>query len=701
MAVSHFYGGEIKYMKTFCKAVTRGRYVIIAICLLLMIPAAIGYKNTKINYDIVSYLPSDVETMKGQDILSKEFKQGAFAVVITDNMSTKQILNLEDRIKDVKTVNKVGSVYDILGYSFPVQMLPSDIAGKVQKGDKNLILVTFTNSTSDDATLKAVEKIRGLKKSIQVAGMSATTLDTAQIANSEVIMYVIIAVALCLIVLMLTLDSFFVPFLLLGNIGVAIVYNLGSNLFLGQISYITKAIAAVLQLGVTMDFSIFLYHKFEYWKTQRDNKLEAMDEAIAETMISVIGSSTTTIAGFLALCTMKLTLGVDIGVVMAKGVAFGVLTVVTLFPALVLVFDPIITKTAHKSVVPDLSFIKRFVLKHYKIVLTVFVIGLPLSYYAQSRTQSYYNLTAGLPSYLPGVKANDVLKKDFKIVSPYFILVDSKMDATDVKKMVDQIDDLKGIDMTASIAKLSSQGITEDMMPDDIKDMVDNGKYQIILLSSKYDTATDQLNSQIAHVSKIAKSYDKHAIVAGEGPLMRDMVTIADTDFTNVNSTSIGVVFVIMLFVLKSISLPVLLVLAIEFAIFINMGIPFMMGTKIPFVASIVIGTIQLGATIDYAILMSTKYLEIRQGGGDKVQAVSTAMDASLQSIFVSALCFFAATVGVGIYSSMDMISTICSMISRGALISMIDVAFIAPSLLLVFDKVITHTSLGFKKKGA
>ncbi len=688
-------------MKTFCKAVTRGRYVIIAICLLLMIPAAIGYKNTKINYDIVSYLPSDVETMKGQDILSKEFKQGAFAVVITDNMSTKQILNLEDRIKDVKTVNKVGSVYDILGYSFPVQMLPSDIASKVQKGDKNLILVTFTNSTSDDATLKAVEKIRGLKKSIQVAGMSATTLDTAQIANSEVIMYVIIAVALCLIVLMLTLDSFFVPFLLLGNIGVAVVYNLGSNLFLGQISYITKAIAAVLQLGVTMDFSIFLYHKFEYWKTQRDNKLEAMDEAIAETMISVIGSSTTTIAGFLALCTMKLTLGVDIGVVMAKGVAFGVLTVVTLFPALVLVFDPIITKTAHKSVVPDLSFIKRFVLKHYKIVLTVFVIGLPLSYYAQSRTQSYYNLTAGLPSYLPGVKANDVLKKDFKIVSPYFILVDSKMDATDVKKMVDQIDDLKGIDMTASIAKLSSQGITEDMMPDDIKDMVDNGKYQIILLSSKYDTATDQLNSQIAHVSKIAKSYDKHAIVAGEGPLMRDMVTIADTDFTNVNSTSIGVVFVIMLFVLKSISLPVLLVLAIEFAIFINMGIPFMMGTKIPFVASIVIGTIQLGATIDYAILMSTKYLEIRQGGGDKVQAVSTAMDASLQSIFVSALCFFAATVGVGIYSSMDMISTICSMISRGALISMIDVAFIAPSLLLVFDTVIAHTSLGFKKKGA
>lgn len=689
-------------MKTFCKAVTRGRWFIIIIAFLLLIPAGIGYKNTKINYDLVSYLPSDIETMKGQNILSKDFKEGAFAIIVTEHMGTRDILNLEDRIKDLKTVNKVGSVYDVLGYSMPVQMLPSDVASKVQHGDKNLVVVTFTKGTSDDVTLNAIEKIRAMKKDIQVAGMSATTLDTAQIANDEVMMYVVIAVILCLIVLMLTLDSFFVPFLLLGNIGVAIVYNLGTNLFLGQISYITKAIAAVLQLGVTMDFSIFLYHKYEHWKTVKSDKVEAMDEAIAETMISVVGSSTTTIAGFLALCTMTLTLGIDIGVVMAKGVAFGVLTVVTLFPALVLVCDKLITKTAHRSILPDLSFVRRFVLKHFKIVLCVFFIGLPCAYYLQTKTQSYYNLTAGLPSYLPGVKANNTLKKDFKLVSTYAVMVDSKMKVSDVNEMVNKFDDLKGIDMTASYAKLASQGLSEDMLPDNIRKMFDNGHYQIILLNSKYDTATDQLNAQINQVHKIAKSYDKHAIVAGEGPLMKDMVTTAATDFNNVNTTSIIVVFIIMLFVLRSISLPVLLIAAIEFAIFINMGIPYVMGTKIPFVASIVIGTIQLGATIDYAILMSTKYLEVRKGGADKVSAVSEAMDASLTSIFTSALCFFAATVGVGIYSSMDMISSICSMISRGALISMVDVAFIVPSLLLVFDRIIIHTTLGFKglKKG-
>ena len=687
-------------MKTFCKAVTKGRWLIIIVSILLLIPAAIGYKNTKINYDLVSYLPSDVETMKGQNILSKDFKQGAFAVVITDGMNTKQILNLEDEIKKVDSVNKVGSIYDILGYDLPVEMLPNDVASKVKKGDQNLIVVTFVNSTSDDKTLDAIEKIKGLKSHTQVAGMSATTLDTAQIADSEVIAYVLIAVALCLIVLMLTLDSFFVPFLLLGNIGFAVVYNLGSNLFLGQISYITKAIAAVLQLGVTMDFSIFLYHKYEHWKTIKSDKQEAMQEAISETMISVIGSSTTTIAGFLALCTMTLTLGVDIGVVMAKGVVFGVITVVTLFPALLLVCDKLVTKTAHKSVIPDLSFVKHIVLKHYKIVLAVFVIGMPFAYYAQSKTESYYNLTAGLPSYLPGVKANNVLKKKFKIVSPYFLLVNSKMKSSETNEMINKVRDLKGIDMTMGLAKLEASGFDEDMLPDNIKKMVDNGKYQLILVSSKYDTATDELNAQISKVHKIVKSYDSKGLVCGEGPLMKDMVTTANTDFNNVNSTSIAVVFVIMLFVLRSISLPVLLVLAIEFAIFINMGVPWVMGTKIPFVASIVIGTIQLGATIDYAILMSTKYLEIRKGGGDKMTAVETAMDASVQSIFVSALCFFAATVGVGIYSSMDMISTICSMISRGALISMVDVAFIVPSLLIVFDKVIIHTTLGFKKKG-
>jgi predicted RND superfamily exporter protein len=635
--------------------------------------------------------------MKGQKILSKDFRQGAFAVIITDNMSPKQILEFEKEIKKVDSVNKVGSVYDVIGYEIPIEMLPNDIVKKVKKGQENLIITTFTESTSDDRTLNAIQKIRDLKNNIKVAGMSATTLDTAQIANSEVVIYVVIAVILCLIVLMFTLDSFFVPVLLLGNIGVAIIYNMGTNLFLGQISYITKAIAAVLQLGVTTDFSIFLYHKYEYWKKHRDNKLEAMEEAIAETLISVVGSSTTTIAGFLALCTMSLTLGTDIGLVMAKGVAFGVLTVITLFPALVLVCDKLITKTAHKSILPNLSFIKNLVVKGYKVILVLFVICMPLAYYCQSHTQSYYNLTAGLPDYLPGVQANNKLKKDFKIVSPYFIMINSNLKASDVQEMVGKFEDLKGIDMVTSYSKLASQGFSEDMLSNEVKSMIDDGKHQMVLLSSKYDTATDELNAQIAKVNEIAKSYDKNAIVCGEGPLMKDMVNIADVDFKNVNFASTGIVFILMLLVLKSVSLPVLLVLAIEFAIYINMGIPFVMGQKIPFVASIVIGTIQLGATIDYAILMSTKYLEVRKSGASKVEAVSTAVDASVNSIFVSAMCFFAATVGVGIYSKMDMISAICSMISRGALISMVTVMLIVPSLLMAFDKIIIHSSLGFK----
>ncbi|SDW33629.1 hypothetical protein SAMN04487759_11033 [Kandleria vitulina] len=684
-------------MKTFCKGVTRGRWLIIAICMILIIPSVIGYVSTKTNYDLVSYLPQDVETMKGQKILSKDFRQGAFAVIITDNMSPKQILEFEKEIKKVDSVNKVGSVYDVIGYEIPIEMLPNDIVKKVKKGQENLIITTFTESTSDDRTLNAIQKIRDLKNNIKVAGMSATTLDTAQIANSEVAIYVVIAVILCLIVLMFTLDSFFVPVLLLGNIGVAIIYNMGTNLFLGQISYITKAIAAVLQLGVTTDFSIFLYHKYEYWKQYRDNKLEAMEEAIAETMISVVGSSTTTIAGFLALCTMSLTLGTDIGLVMAKGVAFGVLTVVTLFPALVLVCDKLITKTAHKSILPNLSFIKNLVVKGYKVILVLFVICMPLAYYCQSHTQSYYNLTAGLPDYLPGVQANNKLKKDFKIVSPYFIMINSNLKASDVQEMVGKFEDLKGIDMVTSYSKLASQGFSEDMLSNEVKSMIDDGKHQMVLLSSEYDTATDELNAQIAKVNEIAKSYDKNAIVCGEGPLMKDMVNIADVDFKNVNFASTGIVFILMLLVLKSVSLPVLLVLAIEFAIYINMGIPFVMGQKIPFVASIVIGTIQLGATIDYAILMSTKYLEVRKSGASKVEAVSTAVDASVNSIFVSAMCFFAATVGVGIYSKMDMISAICSMISRGALISMVTVMLIVPSLLMAFDKIIIHSSLGFK----
>ncbi len=683
-------------MNAFSHFVTKRKWLIISISLLFLIPSIIGYKGTKINYDLVSYLPKDVETMKGQNILTKDFKQGAFAVVITEGMNAKQILSLEEEIKKVDSVNKVGSVYDIIGYSIPIEILPKDVVSKVKKNESNLIIVTFTESTSDDKTLNAIREIKKMKSHIKVSGMSATTLDTAEIAEKEVFIYVLIAVILCLLILMISLDSYFVPFLLLGNIGVAILYNMGSNIFFGQISYITKAIAAVLQLGVTTDFSIFLYHKYESWKKVYDSKDQAMEMAIKETIVSVIGSSLTTVAGFLALCTMTLTLGTDIGLVMAKGVVFGVITVLTLFPALVLVCDKIIYKTAHKVIIPEFTFIKSFVIKYYKVIMIVFLVGLVPAYYGQSHTQSYYNLTSGLPKELDGVKANDELKKKFKIVSPYFVMVSSDLSSSSDNHMINKFNKISGIEMTLSLSKLAEAGITEDMLSDDIKSMVNDGKHQMILLSSKYETATSQLNDQITKVNAIAKSYDKNAIVCGEGPLMKDMVTIADTDFTHVNISSILVVFIIMIVVLKSFSLPILLVAAIEFAIFINMGIPYFTGVKIPFVASIVIGTIQLGATIDYAILMSTKYLEVRKDAS-KEEAVGTAISSSVNSIFVSAMCFFGATVGVGLYSNMDMISSICMMISRGALISMITVAFIVPALLLTFDKLIIKTTKGFR----
>ena len=683
-------------MNAFSHFVTKRKWLIISISLLLLIPSIIGYKGTKINYDLVSYLPKDVETMKGQNILTKDFKQGAFAVVITEGMNAKQILSLEEEIKKVDSVNKVGSVYDIIGYSIPIEILPKDVVSKVKKNESNLIIVTFTESTSDDKTLNAIREIKKMKSHIKVSGMSATTLDTAEIAEKEVFIYVLIAVILCLLILMISLDSYFVPFLLLGNIGVAILYNMGSNIFFSQISYITKAIAAVLQLGVTTDFSIFLYHKYESWKKVYDSKDQAMEMAIKETIVSVVGSSLTTVAGFLALCTMTLTLGTDIGLVMAKGVVFGVITVLTLFPALVLVCDKIIYKTAHKVIIPEFTFIKSFVIKYYKVIMIVFLVGLVPAYYGQAHTQSYYNLTSGLPKELDGVKANDELKKKFKIVSPYFVMVSSDLSSSSVNHMINKFNKISGIEMTLSLSKLAEAGITEDMLSDDIKSMVNDGKHQMILLSSKYETATSQLNDQITKVNAIAKSYDKNAIVCGEGPLMKDMVTIADTDFTHVNISSILVVFIIMIVVLKSFSLPILLVAAIEFAIFINMGIPYFTGVKIPFVASIVIGTIQLGATIDYAILMSTKYLEVRKDAS-KEEAVGTAISSSVNSIFVSAMCFFGATVGVGLYSNMDMISSICMMISRGALISMITVAFIVPALLLTFDKLIIKTTKGFR----
>ena len=688
-------------MKKFGDFVCKNKIAIIIISILLLIPAVIGIYKTRINYDILVYLPDDIETVKGQDILANDFNMGAFSTVVVENMSSYDILQLEDKIKDVKGVEKVVSLTDLTGTTIPKEMLPSEIVDKVSKGDAELMLVTFNDSTSSDETLEAIESIREIAdSSTKIGGMSAMVLDTMNLSTEEITAYVVIAVILCIIVLMLALDSYFAPILLLGNIGVAILFNMGTNIFLGEISYITKAISSVLQLGVTTDFSIFLYHKYEKASKRTKNKDKAMSKAISETLVSVLGSSLTTIAGFLALCTMNLTLGKDIGIVMAKGVLMGLICVVTLFPALILIFDKQIEKTKHKPFIPEFKRIKAFTLKHYKIIFVIFLLLIIPAWYGNKNVDVYYNLDRSLPDNLPSSIANTTLKEKFNVVSPEMILVSSDIKNDELNEMIDEIKDLDGIDLVLSASELSNLGIPEQIIDEDIKSIFKSDDYQMVFVNSIYGTATNELNSQVDKLNKIVKKYDKKGIVAGEGPLTKDLVEISDQDFHNVNYASIGVILIIMLLVLKSISLPILLVCGIEFAIFVNMSVPYYMGTTIPFIASIVIGTIQLGATIDYAILMTTKYLEERKKGKEKHKAMKVALDNSVNSIFVSGLCFFAATFGVGAFSKLEMIGSICTLIARGAIISMLVVIMILPSILLIFDGLISKTTSGFIKEG-
>ncbi len=687
-------------MKKFSDFICKHKKFIVVLSFILLIPALIGMYKTKINYDILVYLPEDIETIKGQNILTDDFDLGAFSITVVDNMSPKDILKLEDRIRDIEGVGKVLSVHDLVGTNIPIEILPSEIRTKIKKGDSNLLIVTYDGSTSSDTTLSAIEEMREITDdSVKIGGMSAMVLDTRDVSNGEVVTYVAIAILLCVIVLLISLDSYVVPFILLGNIGMAILYNMGTNIFLGDISYITKAISSILQLGVTTDFSIFLYHKYEKSKKEFKTKDEAMSNAIKATLVSVVGSSLTTIAGFLALCTMNLTLGRDIGIVMAKGVLIGVISVITIFPALLLTFDNVITKTSHKVVLPKFTGIKNFALKHYKVIFVVFLILYVPAIIGNKNTEVYYNLDKSLPEDLGSSVASRELKEKFNIVSSSAILISNDIKNNELNEMVDEIEDLDGIDFVLSASKLADMGININD-DSDISKIFKSDKYQLLLVNSTYDIATVELNEQIDELSKIVKKYDKKAIIAGEGPLMKDMVEISDQDFKNVNYTSIIVIFIIMILVLKSISLPVLLVFAIEFAIMLNMGIPYYTNTSIPFIASIVIGTIQLGATIDYAILMTTKYIEERKKGENKKEAMKIALDNSVSSIFVSGMCFFAATIGVGVYSKLEMIASLCTLISRGAIISMVTVILVLPSLLIIFDKLIIKTTLGFRKKG-
>lgn len=685
-------------MVAFGKKVVKFRIPILIISILLLIPAGLGYVNTRVNYDVLTYLPEDIETMQGQDILVKDFGTGAFSMFIVDGMEDKKVSALKAKIENVEHVQKVLWYDSLADIRMPKSMIPKDVYEVFNSDTGTMMAIFFDEGTSSDGTMEAIGEIRKLAgKQCFLSGMSAIVTDTKNLAEKETPLYVLIAVVLAVIVLGLTMDSYFIPLLFMLSIGMAIVYNLGSNYFFGEISYITKALAAVLQLGVTLDYSIFLMHSYEEQQVRYNgDKERAMAHAISQTFSSVIGSSVTTVAGFIALCFMTFTLGMDIGVVMVKGVILGVIACVTILPSMILCCDKWIMKTMHKPFLPDIGRISDKVTKRYMIYVIIFLVLLFPAIYGNNHTAVYYNLDETLPKDLPSIIANEKLKKDYDMNTTHMILVDSSVESADVAKMIDKMDDVDGVKWALGLDVLIGPAIPQDMIPNSVTDMLKNDKYQLLLVNSEYKVASDELNAQIKDLNKILHKYDKGGMLIGEGPLTADLIDITDTDFKTVSMVSIGIIFVIILILFKSISLPVILVGVIEFAIFVNMGIPYYTGTKLPFVASIVIGTIQLGSTVDYAILMTTRYKRERNHGAEKYDAITTAHRASAQSIMVSALSFFAATIGVGLYSNIDMISSLCILMARGAIISMIVVIFVLPSMFMVFDKVIVKTSKGF-----
>ena len=681
------------------KKIVKFRVPILILSIILLIPAVWGYVNTRINYDVLTYLPEDIETMQGQEIMTNDFGIGAFSMLMVDGMEDKDIVKLKEKVEKVDGVANVLWYDSLADISVPQSMLPSKLYDEYNTEDGTMMAVFFKDGTSSDETMKAVTEIRKVTgKECFLSGMSAIVEDTKELAEKETPLYVLIAVALSALVLAITMESIFVPVLFLLSIGIAIVYNLGTNVFFGEISYITKALAAVLQLGVTMDYSIFLMHSYQEQQVRYNgDKERAMAHAISQTFSSVIGSSVTTVAGFIALCFMSFTLGKDIGIVMAKGVIFGVLVCVTVLPSMILCCDKLIEKTKHKPLLPDIGRISEKVTKRYVIYVVAFVILLFPAIYGNNHTGVYYNLDESLPKDLPSVIANTKLKEDYNMNTTHMILVDSSVAGSDVKKMSQEIEKVDGVKWVLGLGNLVGSGVPADMLPESVTSMLKNDKYQLLMVNSTYKVATDKVNKQIEEIDKILDKYDEGAMLVGEAPLTKDLINITDTDFKRVSAVSIGIVFVIILLLFKSVTIPVILVGVIEFAIFVNMGIPFYTGTKLPFVASIVIGTIQLGATVDYAILMTTRYQRERSRGAGKFDAITTAHKFSAQSIIVSALSFFAATIGVGLYSNIDMISSLCILMARGALISMVVVVLILPSLFMVFDKIIIKTSKGFR----
>ena len=690
-------------MIKFGKAVVKLRIPILILSFLLLIPSAIGYFNTRVNYDILTYLPKDIETMKGQDILLDEFGTGAFSFCVVDGMEPKDISAMREEMAQVDHVKDVIWYDSILDVSIPMEMLPDDLYEffNNKDADSTLMVVLYDTSMSADETMEAIETIRGLvKDQCFISGMSAVVTDTKNLSAQEVPIYVLIAVILAVVVLSLTMDSAIMPLFFLLSIGMAIVYNLGSNVFKGEISYVTQALAAVLQLGVTMDYSIFLWHSYEEQQERfNGDKKRAMAHAISGTITSVVGSSITTVAGFIALCFMSFTLGMDLGVVMAKGVIFGVICCVTVLPSMILVFDKVIEKTKHKPIIPDLGIISKWIVKHYRAFIVAFIIILIPAVYGYNHTDVYYDLAGTLPESLDSITANNKLNDEYDMGATHMILADSHLSSKEAKAMLSEIEKVDGVKMALGYDSLVGPGIPKDIIPDDIKDVLQSENYQLMIVSSEYAVASDEVNAQCEEINNIIKKYDSNAMLIGEAPCTKDLIEITDEDFTRVSAVSIGAIFFIILLVFNSASLPVILGAVIEFAIFINMGIPCYTHTTLPFIASIVIGTIQLGATVDYAILMTNKYKRARSRGAEKKDAITTALEGSIQSIIVSALSFFAATFGVGVYSNIDMISSLCSLMARGAIISMFVVIFILPSMFMVFDRLICASSVGFKPK--
>ena len=680
------------------KWIAKHRILIVLIGILLLIPSVIGTIKTRINYDILSYLPESLETVKGQDVMVDEFGTGAFSMVVVEDMPLKDVQKLKNKFEEIEHVKKVLWYDDIADISVPTSMMPKDLKNIFFADDSTMMLVLFDNTTSSDEAMEAVTNMRAIAdKQCFISGMSGVVTDIKNLCLQELPIYVAIAALFSFIVLEITGTSFVVPILFLLCIGISILYNMGTNIFLGEISYLTQALVAILQLGVTMDYSIFLLDSFEENKKRfPGDKNRAMGHAISNTFKSIVSSSITTVAGFAALCLMTFALGKNLGIVMAKGVIIGVICCVTLLPAIILIFDPLIEKTKHKPLIKNTNRLSGFIIRHYKIWLAVFCIGLLPAVYGNNHTKIYYNIDKSLPSTLDSNVANKKLEDTFDMSTMHIIMMDKNISNANRTTLMKDIEKVDGVKWAFGLNSVFGANVPASMIPKDVKDMLQSDEQELVFVCSKYSSATDESNSQIAAINDLVKKYDSNGMVIGEAPLMKDLQDVTDIDLVNVNVASVAAIFIIIMLVFKSISVPIILVAVIEFAINVNMAIPFFQGIELPFVASIVVGTIQLGATVDYAILMTSRYQKERRKGSGKKEAVMNAHKACALSIMTSGFSFFAATFGVAWYSKVDMIGAICTLLSRGALISMACVIFILPAMFIIFDKVICKTSIDF-----